>query len=69
LYALIAWPLIIDSGNIVNCCRPVIGAVEQPANKKPPQQQVVRDKKSLLLMFINFKYFNCKLGQQNVNYN
>jgi hypothetical protein len=69
LYALIAWPLIIDSGNIVNCCRPVIGAVEQPANKKPPQQQEVRDKKSLLLIFINFKYFTCEFGQQNVNCN
>jgi hypothetical protein len=27
----------MDSGNNVNCCLPVIGADEQPANKKPPQ--------------------------------
>jgi len=64
-----AWLLIIDSGNIVNCCLPVMGAEEHPANKKPPQQQVVRDKKSLLLIFINFKYFNCEFRQQNVNSN
>jgi hypothetical protein len=44
----------MDSGNNVNCCLPVIGADEQPANKKPPQQQPVRDKKSLLLIFIKF---------------
>jgi hypothetical protein len=56
----------MDSGKAVNCDLPVIGAVEHPANKKPPQQQVVRDKKSLLLIFINFKYFNCEFRQQNV---
>ena len=54
LYAPIAWLLIIDSGNIVNCWRPVIGAVEQPANKKQPQQHELRDKKSLLFIFIKF---------------
>jgi hypothetical protein len=30
---------------------------------------VVRDKKSLLLIFINFKYFTCEFEQQNVNCN
>jgi hypothetical protein len=59
----------MDSGNIVNCCLPVIGADEHPANKKPPQQQPVRDKKSLLFIFIKFKYFTCELRQQNVNCN